>query len=85
MWRSTESMLLEVQCEVSEVSDDFRMIVLTLDLIIHNGPTPADVTSAGVGPLCIIKSKVNAAICQKILEHFMIPSADKLYEDARKR
>ncbi len=40
------------------------------------------VTSAGVGPLCFIKSKVNAAIYQEILEHFMLPSADKLYGDA---
>ncbi len=40
------------------------------------------VTSTGVGPLCFIKSKVNAAIYQEILEHFMLPSADKLYGDA---
>ncbi len=39
-------------------------------------------TSAGVGPLCFIKSKVNAALYQEILEHFMLPSADKLYGDA---
>ncbi len=29
------------------------------------------VTSAGVGPLCFIKSKVNAAVYQEILEHFI--------------
>ncbi len=40
------------------------------------------VTSAGVGPLCFIKSKVNVAVYHEILEHFMLPSADKLYEDA---
>ncbi len=40
------------------------------------------VSSAGVGTLCFIKSKVNAAVYQEILEHFMLPSADKLYEDA---
>ncbi len=40
------------------------------------------VTSAGVGPLWFIKSKVNAAVYQEILEHFMLPSADKLYGDA---
>lgn len=28
-----------------------------------------------VGPLYVIKSKVNAAIYQEILEHFMFPSA----------
>ncbi len=42
----------------------------------------AAMSSAGVGPLCFIKSKVNAAIYQEILEHFMLPSADKLYGDA---
>ncbi len=39
-------------------------------------------SSAGVGPLCFIKSRVNAAVYQEILEHFMLPSADKLYGDA---
>ncbi len=39
-------------------------------------------TSAGVGPLCFIKSKVNAAVYQEILEHFKLPSADKPYGDA---
>ena len=38
--------------------------------------------SAGVGPLCFIKSRVNAAVYQDILEHFMLPSADELYGDA---
>ncbi len=39
----------------------------------------AAMSSAGVGPLCFLKSTVNAAIYQEILEHFMLPSADKLY------
>ncbi len=39
-------------------------------------------TSASVGPLCFIKSKVNAAVYQEILEPFMLPSADKLYGNA---
>lgn len=39
-------------------------------------------SSAGVGPLCFIKSRVNAAVYQEILEHFMLPSADELYGDA---
>ncbi len=39
-------------------------------------------SSAGVGPLCFLKSTVNAAINKEILEHFMLPSADKLYGDA---
>ncbi len=40
------------------------------------------VTSAGVGSLGFIKSKVNAVVNHEILEHFMLPSADKLYGDA---
>ncbi len=32
--------------------------------------------------LCVFWSPVNAAIYQEILEHFMLPSADKLYGDA---
>ncbi len=58
-------MLLEVQCEVSTVSDYLGCW-----------------SSAGVGPLCFLKSTVNSAIYQDILEHFMLPSADKLFKDA---
>ncbi len=42
----------------------------------------AAMSSAGVGPLCFLKSTVNTAIYQEILEHFMLPSADKFYGDA---
>ncbi len=42
----------------------------------------AAMLSAGAGPRCFLKSTVNAAIYQDILEHFMLPSADKLYGDA---
>ncbi len=42
----------------------------------------AAMSSAGVGPLCFLKSTVNAAIYQNILKAFMLPSADKLYGDA---
>ncbi len=42
----------------------------------------AAMSSAGVGPLCFLKSTVNAVIYQEILEHFMFPSADKLYGEA---
>ncbi len=42
----------------------------------------AAMSSAGVGSLCLLKSTVNAAIYQDILEHIMFPSADKLYGDA---
>ncbi|KAJ7324816.1 hypothetical protein JRQ81_017836, partial [Phrynocephalus forsythii] len=39
-------------------------------------------SSAGVGPLCFIKPRVNAAIYQEILECFMLPSKEELYGDA---
>ncbi len=42
----------------------------------------AAMSSAGVGPLCFLKSTINAAIYQETLEHFVLPSADKLYGDA---
>ncbi len=42
----------------------------------------AAMSSAGVGPLCFLKSTVSADIYQEILEQFMLPSADKLYGDA---
>ncbi len=39
-------------------------------------------SSAGVGPLCFLRSKVNTAVYQAVLEHFMLPAADQLYGDA---
>ncbi len=62
MWRGTESMLLEVQSEVSTGRDDL-----------------------GCHVICwcwSTVSTVNAAIYQEMLEHIMLPSADKLYGDA---
>ncbi|KAK3509292.1 hypothetical protein QTP70_028577 [Hemibagrus guttatus] len=40
------------------------------------------ISSAGVGPLCFLKTKVTAPVYQEILEHFMLPSPDQLSEDA---
>ncbi len=59
-------MLLEVQCEVSTVSDDLGCCVIcwcwsSVFSEVHT---------------------VNTDIYQDILEHFMLPSADKLYGDA---
>ncbi len=39
-------------------------------------------SSAGVGPLCFLKTNVTAPVYQYILEHFMLPSADQLFKDA---
>lgn len=38
------------------------------------------VSPAGVGPLRLTKSRVNAPICTMTLEHFMLQSADCLYD-----
>ncbi len=61
-WRGTESMLLEVQCEVSTVSDDLCCHVI--------GWCWSTVFSE-------VQSKVQFVIYQEILEHFLFPSADK--------
>ncbi len=37
---------------------------------------------SSAGPLCFLKTNVTAPICQYILEHFMLPSADQLFKDA---
>ncbi len=39
-------------------------------------------SSAGVGPLCFLKTKVTAPVYQEMLENFMLPSADQLFKDA---
>ncbi len=39
-------------------------------------------SSAGVGPLCYLKTNVTAPVYQEILEYFMLPSADQLFKDA---
>ncbi len=64
-WRGTESMLFEVQCEVSTVSDDLGCHV----------------------PLLVWSTLFSEVHSQRShlpgnLEHFMLPSADKLYRDA---
>ncbi len=42
----------------------------------------AAMSSAGVGPLCFLKTNFTAPVYQDILEHFMLPSADQLFKDA---
>ncbi len=37
---------------------------------------------SSAGPLCFLRSKVNTAVYQEVLEHFMLPAADQLYGDA---
>ncbi len=39
-------------------------------------------SSAGVGPLCFLKTNVTEPVYQEILEHFLLPSADQLFKDA---
>ncbi len=38
-------------------------------------------SSAGVGPLCFLKTNVTAPVYQESLEHYILPSADQLFED----
>ncbi len=42
----------------------------------------AAMSSAGVSPLCFLKSNVTASVYQETLENFMLPSADQLFKDA---
>ncbi len=39
-------------------------------------------SSAGLGPLCFLKTNVTAPVYQEIMEHYMLPSADQLFKDA---
>ncbi len=39
-------------------------------------------SSAGVGPLCFLKTNITAPVYQYILESFMLPSADQYFKDA---
>ncbi len=39
-------------------------------------------SSAGVGPLCFLKTNVTAPVYQEMLEHFMLPSTDQHFKDA---
>ncbi len=39
-------------------------------------------SSAGVGPLCFLKTNVTAPVYQEILKHFMLPSAGQHFKDA---
>ncbi len=39
-------------------------------------------SSAGVGPLCFLKTNFTAPVYQEIWEQFMLPSADQLFKDA---
>ncbi len=61
-------MLLEVQCELSTVSDDLGCHVICW------------CWSTVFWSTVLVHSQRN--IYQEILEHFMLPSADKLYGDA---
>ncbi len=39
-------------------------------------------SSAGVGPLCFLKTNVTAPVYQEMFAHFILPSADQLFKDA---
>ncbi|KAL1276042.1 hypothetical protein QQF64_035665, partial [Cirrhinus molitorella] len=64
--RGTESMLLEVQYKVSTVSDGLGCHVICWCW----------------STVFTVRSRVNAALYQEVLEHIMLPAADQLYGDA---
>ncbi len=77
LWRKRTGMLL------SGPKSSFQMKVnLAFHLEINCLKSSVKFQQSGVGPLCFLKSTINAAFYQEILEHFMLPSADKLYGDA---
>ncbi len=39
-------------------------------------------SSAGIGPLCFLKTNITAPVYLEMLELFMDPSADQLFKDA---
>ncbi len=39
-------------------------------------------SSAGVAPLCFLRTNVTAPVYEDILKHFMLPSANQLFKDA---
>ncbi len=51
-------------------------------LIAQSAWSPVLMSSAGVGPLCFLKTNIIALVYQYILEHFVLPSADQLFKDA---
>ncbi len=64
-WRGIESKLLEVQCDVSTVSDDLgcRDVCWCWSIVFY-------------------QVQSHCSVYQEILEHFMLPSSDKIYGDA---
>ncbi len=40
------------------------------------------ISSAGVGPLCFLKTNITASVYQEISEHFMLSSAEQHFRDA---
>ncbi len=77
LWRKRTGMLL------SGRKSSFQMKVhFAFHLEINCLKSSVKFQQSGVGPLCFLKSTINAAIYQEILEHFMLPSADKFYGDA---
>ncbi len=77
LFRKKVNFAFHLEIKVWSLEKDWRGVKFPKSVMIWGA-----MSSAGVGPLCFIKSKVNAAIYQEILEHFMLPSADKLYGDA---
>ncbi len=67
-----ETKVLESGGRVEKLSVKFPQSVMIWDTM----------SSAGVGPLCFLKTNITAHVYQEILEHFMLLSADQLFKDA---
>lgn len=44
-------------------------------------PLSGIVSSPYASPQCLLKYRVKAAVCQEVLEHFLLPSVEKLYRE----
>ncbi len=71
------SFVFHLETKVLESGGRVEKLIAHVALMIWGA-----MSSAGVGPLCFLKTNVTSPIYQYILEHFMLPSADQLFKDA---
>ncbi len=77
-YEGNKSLLCDTRCPTFSLSRCLRSSVKFPQSVMVWGA----MSSAGVGPLCFLRSKVNRAVYQEVLEHLMLPAADQLYGDA---
>ncbi len=74
-----ETKVLESGGRVEKLIAQFALSPL---LSFHSLMIWGAMSSAGVGPLCFLKTNVTAPVYLNVLERFMLPSADQLFKDA---